>query len=98
MTALRIIGMINDNGKYSIFAKREDHIKLLSQRDISEKWMLAISSHFYWGVRTRPSGRDWVERIVPNAETIEAIKAARRGEVQRVKSIKELFEDIDEES
>lgn len=33
--------------------------------------------------------------LVPNAETIKAIKAARRGEVTVVNSRKELFESLD---
>ena len=35
--------------------------------------------------------------LVPNAETIEAIKAARRGELIPVASPAELFSDIDED-
>jgi len=32
--------------------------------------------------------------LIPNAETIEAMKAARRGDVIRVDSIEELFERL----
>ena len=35
--------------------------------------------------------------LVPNAETIEAIKAARRGELIAVASSSQLFDDLDEE-
>ena len=35
--------------------------------------------------------------LVPNAETIEAIKAARRGELIPVVSPAKLFSDLDEE-
>jgi DNA-damage-inducible protein J len=35
--------------------------------------------------------------LVPNAETIEAMKAARRGEVTKVSSMKALFAELDEE-
>jgi DNA-damage-inducible protein J len=34
------------------------------------------------------------EPLVPNAETIEAMKAARRGEVTKVGSIDALFADL----
>jgi DNA-damage-inducible protein J len=34
------------------------------------------------------------EPLVPNAETIEAIKAARRGELETVNSVKNLIEDL----
>lgn len=33
--------------------------------------------------------------LVPNKETVEAMKAARRGEVTRVASITDLFKDLD---
>lgn len=33
--------------------------------------------------------------LVPNAETIKAMKAARRGEMTTVHSAKELFESLD---
>jgi DNA-damage-inducible protein J len=32
--------------------------------------------------------------LVPNAETIKAMKAARRGEMTATHSVKELFEDL----
>ena len=35
------------------------------------------------------------EPLIPNEETIEAMKAARRGELVRVHSVKELFESLD---
>jgi len=35
--------------------------------------------------------------LEPNATTIEAMKAARRGEVKKVSSIKTLFAELDEE-
>ena len=35
------------------------------------------------------------EPLVPNAETIEAMKAARRGEVVKAGSISELFASLD---
>ena len=34
------------------------------------------------------------EPLIPNAETIEAMKAARRGELTTVKTIDELFERL----
>nr|WP_236848129.1 type II toxin-antitoxin system RelB/DinJ family antitoxin [Chlorobaculum limnaeum] len=34
------------------------------------------------------------EPLVPNAETIEAIKAARRGELETVNSVKNLIKDL----
>lgn len=34
--------------------------------------------------------------LEPNQKTIEAMKAARRGEVKRVASVKALFEELDE--
>ena len=34
------------------------------------------------------------EPLVPNAETVEAMKAARRGELTEVKSVKELIESL----
>jgi DNA-damage-inducible protein J len=34
------------------------------------------------------------EPLVPNAETIEAIKAARRGELETANSVKNLIEDL----
>jgi DNA-damage-inducible protein J len=34
------------------------------------------------------------EPLVPSAETIEAIKAARRGELKAASSLKNLFEDL----
>ncbi len=33
--------------------------------------------------------------LVPNAETVEAMKAARRGETTKVKSVAELFDALD---
>lgn len=35
--------------------------------------------------------------LVPNAETIEAMKAARRGELIPVASVADLFNDIDDD-
>lgn len=35
--------------------------------------------------------------LVPNAETIEAIKAARRGELISIGSVGELFSDVDDD-
>jgi DNA-damage-inducible protein J len=35
--------------------------------------------------------------LVPNEETIEAMKAARRGEVKKVSSVNALFANLDEE-
>jgi DNA-damage-inducible protein J len=35
------------------------------------------------------------EPLVPNAETIKAMKAARRGELTTVHSARELFESLD---
>lgn len=32
--------------------------------------------------------------LIPNDETIEAMKAARRGEMTKVNSVKELFESL----
>jgi DNA-damage-inducible protein J len=34
------------------------------------------------------------EPLIPNAETIEAIKAARRGELKTVRSVKDLFTEL----
>jgi DNA-damage-inducible protein J len=34
------------------------------------------------------------EPLVPNAETIEAIKAARRGELKTASSVKNLFNEL----
>ena len=34
------------------------------------------------------------EPLVPNAETIEAIKAARRGELKAASSVKNLFNEL----
>jgi DNA-damage-inducible protein J len=34
------------------------------------------------------------EPLVPNAETIEAIRAARRGELETANSVKNLIEDL----
>jgi DNA-damage-inducible protein J len=34
------------------------------------------------------------EPLIPNAETIEAMRAARRGELETVKNIDELFERL----
>lgn len=34
------------------------------------------------------------EPLIPNEETIEAMKAARRGEVKSASSIEELFKDL----
>jgi DNA-damage-inducible protein J len=34
------------------------------------------------------------EVFVPNAETIEALEAARRGEVKTCDTVEELFEDL----
>jgi DNA-damage-inducible protein J len=36
--------------------------------------------------------QDWV--LIPNEETIEAIKAARRGELTTFKSIEDLLADL----
>ena len=36
------------------------------------------------------------EPLVPNAETIKAMKAARRGELVTVHSAKELFKSLDD--
>jgi DNA-damage-inducible protein J len=35
--------------------------------------------------------------LIPNEETIEAIRAARRGELIPVASVKDLFQDMDDE-
>ena len=35
------------------------------------------------------------EPLIPNAETIEAIKAARRGELRTARSVKDLFTELD---
>lgn len=35
--------------------------------------------------------------LIPNEETIEAIRAARRGELIPVASVKALFQDMDDE-
>jgi DNA-damage-inducible protein J len=35
--------------------------------------------------------------LVPNADTVEAMKAARRGEVKKVASVKALFAELDDE-
>jgi len=37
------------------------------------------------------------ELLIPNAETIEAIKAARRGELVTAASLDGLFKDLNEE-
>jgi len=34
------------------------------------------------------------EPLIPNAETIEAIKAARRGELETAKSVNNLFDEL----
>jgi len=34
------------------------------------------------------------EPLVPNAETVEAMKAARRGELVTVGTLEELFQDL----
>ncbi|MBI2812062.1 MAG: type II toxin-antitoxin system RelB/DinJ family antitoxin [Candidatus Melainabacteria bacterium] len=36
--------------------------------------------------------------LVPNAETIEAMKAARRGELIPVASVADLFNDVDDDN
>lgn len=38
------------------------------------------------------------EPLVPNAETIKAMKAARRGDLTTVHSAKELFENLDDDN
>ncbi len=35
--------------------------------------------------------------LEPNQETIDAMKAARRGEVKKVASVKALFDELDED-
>jgi DNA-damage-inducible protein J len=38
------------------------------------------------------------EPLMPNAETVEAMKAARRGEVVKIGSIKDLMDDLHAEN
>ncbi len=37
------------------------------------------------------------EPLIPNEETIEAIKAARRGELKKAGSMKNLFQELNED-
>ncbi len=37
------------------------------------------------------------EPLIPNEETIEAIKAARRGELKKAGSVKNLFQELNED-
>nr|WP_076792461.1 type II toxin-antitoxin system RelB/DinJ family antitoxin [Chlorobium sp. KB01] len=38
------------------------------------------------------------ELLIPNSETIEAIKAARRGEVKTARTVKGLFTELNEDN
>jgi DNA-damage-inducible protein J len=85
-------------GTLAVVQTQVDETVKAEVEEVLKREGLTLSEAFrYFLERTAQEKGIPSEMFRPNAETIEALEAARRGEVFRVSSLKELIDEIERE-